>query len=173
MKKVNRLVLAALFAALTCAATMVIRIPIPLTNGYIHPGDAIVILCGVFLGPLYGAVAAGLGSAFSDLLGGYVIYVPITFVIKAAVAFLAGHAYGLVVQHKWKRSVGVLMGGIMDVLLVVLGYFVYEVPLYGVAAAAVGMLPNLLQGLGGCILSMLLYPVLSAIPELPTGYSKN
>ena len=52
--KVNtkKLILAALFAALSCVATMSIRIPTPGTGGYIHPGDAIVILCGVILGPM-------------------------------------------------------------------------------------------------------------------------
>lgn len=72
----------ALFAALACVATMSIRIPTPGTGGYIHPGDAIVILSGVVLGPSYGLLAAGIGSAISDLLGGYFVYVPITFVIK-------------------------------------------------------------------------------------------
>ena len=50
----KKIILAALFAALTCAATMSIRIPTPGTGGYIHPGDAIVILSGVILGPAYG-----------------------------------------------------------------------------------------------------------------------
>ena len=40
----KKLVLSALFAALACVATMSIRIPTPGTGGYIHPGDAIVIL---------------------------------------------------------------------------------------------------------------------------------
>ena len=48
----KKLVLSALFAALACVATMSIRIPTPGTGGYIHPGDAIVILCGVFLDPV-------------------------------------------------------------------------------------------------------------------------
>ena len=43
----KKLILAALFAALSCVATMSIRIPTPGTGGYIHPGDAIVILSGV------------------------------------------------------------------------------------------------------------------------------
>ena len=43
----------ALFAALACVATMSIRIPTPGTGGYIHPGDAIVILAGIILGPVY------------------------------------------------------------------------------------------------------------------------
>ena len=93
--KINtkRIVMTALFAALACVATMSIRIPTPGTNGYIHPGDAIVILSGIILGPVYGALAAGLGSAMSDLLGGYFIYVPITFIIKALIAMLSGYAF--------------------------------------------------------------------------------
>ena len=77
----------ALFAALACVATMSIRIPTPGTGGYIHPGDAVVILCGIFLGPAEAFLAAGIGSCMADLLGGYFIYVPITFVIKGLVAF--------------------------------------------------------------------------------------
>ena len=86
----KRLVLAALFAALACVATMSIRIPTPGTNGYIHPGDAIVILSGVILGPVWGFLAGGIGSALSDLIGGYFMYVPVTFVIKGLIALIAG-----------------------------------------------------------------------------------
>ena len=58
----KKIILAALFAALVCVATMSIRIPTIGTGGYIHPGDAIVILCGVILGPVWGFLAAGIGS---------------------------------------------------------------------------------------------------------------
>ena len=58
----KKLVLSALFAALACVATMSIRIPTPGTGGYIHPGDAIVILCGVFLDPVSAFLAAGIGN---------------------------------------------------------------------------------------------------------------
>ena len=68
---------AALFAALTFAATMAVRIPTPGTSVYIHPGDALVILSGVILGPSSGFLAAGIGSALADLLGGYFVYVPL------------------------------------------------------------------------------------------------
>ena len=69
----KKLILAALFAALSCVATMSIRIPTPGTGGYIHPGDAIVILSGVILGPVWGFFAGGIGSALSDLIGGYFV----------------------------------------------------------------------------------------------------
>lgn len=47
---IKKLVFAALFAALSCAATMVIRIPTPI-GGYIHAGDAVVLLSAFLLGP--------------------------------------------------------------------------------------------------------------------------
>lgn len=83
---VKKLVTAALFAALICVFTMSIRIPTPGTGGYIHPGDAVVILSGIFLDPVTAFLAAGIGSCMADLLGGYFIYVPITFAVKGLVA---------------------------------------------------------------------------------------
>ena len=58
----KKIIMTALFAALACVATMSIRIPTPGTGGYIHPGDAIVILAGIILGPVYGMLAGGIGS---------------------------------------------------------------------------------------------------------------
>ena len=86
----KKIIMTALFAALACVATMSIRIPTPGTSGYIHPGDAIVILAGIILGPVYGMLAGGIGSALSDLIGGYFVYVPITLVIKGLVALVSG-----------------------------------------------------------------------------------
>ena len=87
--KTGNLVRTAMFAALTCIATFIIKIPTPGTGGYIHPGDALVILSGIFLGPLYGAAAAGIGSAMADILGGYFFYAPVTMLIKGITAFCA------------------------------------------------------------------------------------
>lgn len=56
-----------MFAALSCAATMVIQIPI--ATGYLNFGDGLCLLAGWFLGPWYGFAAAGLGSALADRAG--------------------------------------------------------------------------------------------------------
>lgn len=66
MKSTKKLVIGALMAALTCIATMIIKIPTP-TLGYIHLGDGLVLLCGIVLGPLGGALSAGIGSMFADI----------------------------------------------------------------------------------------------------------
>ena len=79
--KMMRMAQTGLLTALVCAATMVIRIPTP-NGGYVNIGDALVLLSGWMLGPVYGFFAAGVGSALADLLWGYGAYVPGTLIIK-------------------------------------------------------------------------------------------
>ena len=160
----KKLILAALFAALSCVATMSIRIPTPGTGGYIHPGDAIVILSGVILGPVWGFLAGGIGSALSDLIGGYFIYVPITFVIKGLVALAAGLLYQKVGKNQKSRYIAVILGGVADIILVAGGYFVCEFFIYGAGAAA-SIPANIIQGVGGLVISCILYPILISIPN--------
>ena len=56
----KKLVMTALMMALTMVATMFIRIPLPL--GYVNLGDVFVLLSVFILGPVYGTIAAGVGS---------------------------------------------------------------------------------------------------------------
>ena len=161
----KKIVMTALFAALACVATMSIRIPTPGTGGYIHPGDAIVILAGVILGPVYGLLAGGIGSAMADLLGGYFVYVPITFAIKGLIALFAGLVYQKIAKDSKSRYIAVLLGGVIDIVLVAGGYFICEYFLYGASAAA-SIPANIIQGVGGLIISFVLYPVLMAIPDV-------
>ena len=163
----KKVVTTALFAALACVATMSIRIPTPGTSGYIHPGDAIVILAGVFLGPGWGFLAGGIGSAMADLLGGYFVYVPITFVIKGLISLISGLIYQKLGTTSKSRYTAVILGGVVDIVLVAGGYFLCEaVFLYGFAASAASIPANIIQGVGGLIISCVLYPVLNAIHEV-------
>ena len=147
-KSLKNLVMAALFAALSCVATSIIRIPTPGTGGYIHPGDAIVILSGVFLGPVYGLFAGGIGSALSDFIGGYFVYVPITFVIKGLIAFIAGYIFQKAAANNHSKQLAVAFGGVADIILVAGGYFICELPMY-------------IQGVSGLIIASILYPLLN------------
>ena len=74
----KKLVITALFMALTMVATMFIRIPLPL--GYVNLGDVFVLLSVFVLGPIYGTIAAGVGSGLADLFG-FVKYAPGTLII--------------------------------------------------------------------------------------------
>ena len=117
------------------------------------------------LGPSYGLLAAGIGSAMSDLLSGYFVYVPITFVIKGLIALFSGLVYQKIAKDSKSRYVAVLLGGVIDIVLVAGGYFICEFFLYGSSAAA-SIPANIIQGIGGLIISFVLYPVLMAIPDV-------
>lgn len=178
MKNTKKLVFTALLCALCCIATMVIRIPTP-TMGYIHPGDAVVLLCAFLLGPVPGALAAGVGSALSDLFSGYLAYAPATLLIKALTAFFAGLIVSAAKRKQSRREIlAVVTGGVAGEAFMVLGYFVFELFLMaftaksgissatlaaGAASAISGIPFNIVQGGFGIIVSSLLYPFLKKI----------
>ena len=85
--KIKRLTLGGVMAALVFVMTYFPKVPVPVTGGYIHLGDGAIFLAGMLLGPLAVASAA-IGSALSDLVGGYVPYVLPTLVIKGLMALL-------------------------------------------------------------------------------------
>ncbi len=161
MKNRERLLMlidTALLAALACVAATIIKIPTP-TNGYVHLGDALVLLAGWLLGPFYGFFAAAIGSLFADLFSGYVPYAPATFLIKGFTAFAAYAMTHFFVRVFKKQSVlPYIFGGTVGECLMVVGYYLYEAIVlgYGFAAALLGVLGNLMQGLAGIMIGTLL-----------------
>ena len=57
-QNVGKIVITALFAALACVATMIIKVPTVGTNGYVNIGDTIVLLSAWMIGGVYGALGA-------------------------------------------------------------------------------------------------------------------
>lgn len=154
---VETLTLGGVMAALVCIATLVFKLPVPVTQGYIHLGDALVVTAGAVLGPV-GVAAAALGSMLADLLGGYFTYLVPTLLVKGLVA-LAVFA-GLRRERPLWQQLCVLVAA---EAIMVLGYFLAECLLYGAAAAAGAVMPNVVQGIGGVVFGALLIPVFRRI----------
>ena len=159
------LAMTALFAALGCVATTVIKVPSP-TGGYMNLGDTAVLLGAYFLGPAYGALAGGSGPAMADLLGGYPMYVPGTLLIKAVMAVTAGLLYRLL---RRRGLPGVIACGAAGEVPMVLGYWLYDALLVSagggafgsaLAGAAAGIPSNLAQAAFGAAASTLLLAAL-------------
>ena len=85
-----RIVMTALMICIIMIATMFIRVPIPGTQGYVHLGDAMIFLSVLILGWKYGAVAAAFGSMLADVVGGFAMWAPWSFVIKGVMALILG-----------------------------------------------------------------------------------
>ncbi len=145
---VVKLVMSALFAALVCVFTMIPTGIPSLTGGYIHLGDCFVLIAGWFLGPVYGALAAGIGSAMTDIIGGYLIYAPATLIIKMLMAVIAAYAIKISNANKGVVFSLRLLGGIAAEIFMALGYFLYSATVmsYGWAGSAIEIPNNLIQG---------------------------
>ena len=149
--------MAALLAALTCVATMIIKIPSPL-KGYLNLGDCVVLLAGWMLSPTYGFLAAGLGSALADTFSGYVTYVPATFVIKGLMALIAFYGFKLLHSKLGNISSRIISGIVAEVVMVA-GYFIFEGFLYGFGPSLVNIPANVIQGIAGLIFGTILVKV--------------
>jgi uncharacterized membrane protein len=100
-----RLALSGMMAALIFVATYFVKLPMVMTNGYVHLGDGFILLAASMLG--WAAVpAAAIGSMLADLLGGYAMYLAPTFIIKGAVAAVA--VLALRTKHEWLRVLGLI-----------------------------------------------------------------
>ena len=159
--KTKKIVLAALMAALTCIATMAIKIPSPL-HGYLNLGDCIVLAAGWMLSPTYGFLAASLGSALADILSGYVAYAPATLVIKGLMALIAFYGFKML-NKKFGVLPSMIISGIAAELMMILGYFVFEGFLYGFIPSMVNIPANAVQGAAGLIFGITLMKMFEKI----------
>ena len=146
--KVKVLALSGLLSALIAVATGYLKIPTAI--GYFHLGDGFIFMAAALLGP-YGALAAAVGSALADLLAGYFIYVPVTFIIKGLMGLLAA----LCLNKQSSQATQIIVMVLAEALMV-LGYFLFECMVYDYAAAIAVVITNVMQGLIGTVFGILL-----------------
>lgn len=138
-------------AALICVTTSSLKVPMLATGGYLNLGDAVVIFLAFLLGPRHGAMAAGVGSAAADFLGGYASFAGITFVAKGSEAWIAARLGPP--EASWlRRSLGAGLAGV-----VMAGwYLLWESLVLGSGPALASLPGNLFQGLAGAIGALML-----------------
>ena len=148
-ERMRKTIMAAVMSALVCAATLVIRIP-TVTNGYVNLGDCVVMMSGWLLGAPWGFAAAGLGSALADIISGYPIYAPGTFLIKGIMAVIASLLVYAVREH---IAVGRIISSVAAELFMAAGYFMYEwIFITGsFEKSVIGIPENLIQGTVGVL----------------------
>ena len=149
----KKIVFSSLFAAIVCVATFVVRIPSALT-GYIHMGDAAVLLSAYILGPLGGAMASGIGSFLADMFSGYMVYAPWTFIVKFLVALTAGFLF-----YKQKgKPLSIVISGILGESIMIFGYVIADFFITkSIEVALLGIYGSMIQAAFGIIVSTAFY----------------
>ena len=111
----RKIVITALMAALTVAGSA-IRVTMPIdiagTTSF-HLGNIMCALSGLLLGPWFGGLAAGLGSAIYDIMNPlYISECWITFLTKGAYGLVAGLiAYAGTKSWSYRKAVLASAGG--------------------------------------------------------------
>ena len=82
--------IAAVMIAVVTVVTLLVRVPIPATQGYFNFSDVAIYFVAFTFGPWIGLIAGGIGTAIADVLGGYAYFAPITLVAHGLQGFLAG-----------------------------------------------------------------------------------
>ncbi len=132
--------LTGLMGALVLVGTFM-NIPIPVLGDktMLGLGNVFCILSGLILGPVYGGLAAGIGSFIFDLVGGWASSAPFTLMFKFLMAFVCGLiAYGGdKTAKKLKRLIIAAVAGSLTYTVLYLSKSYITAVLLGNAAGAV------------------------------------
>lgn len=128
----------AVMTALVFLATFVPKIPIPL--GYAHLGDAVIFLLAIMLPRREALFAAAVGSALSDVLGGFLLWAVPTLVIKFLMVEIVCRFVG---ERRGKTRI--FAAFLLSSLWMAAAYTVFGAALYASLAAGLTSLPGLLM----------------------------
>ena len=118
-----------------------------------------------------GGIAGGVGSALADILLGYAIYAPATLIIKGLEGFIIGviaNPRKNYQKFNYRDIIAVIVGG----LIMVFGYFIYELILFGFPAALVEFFLNSLIQFGLSAIIALIFTrtlrkkIIDTLPEV-------
>ena len=133
--------LCGIFAALVFIGT---ELKIPTAIGYMNLGDGVILIASFFIGPA-AFFPAAIGSALGDLIAGYPSYIAPTFIIKGVMGLLAGL---IMLSARGKNIKDILLrilASVVAELIMVGGYFAFEVFMYGKEAALGSVAFNFIQ----------------------------
>ena len=124
---IKKLTTLSILAALVCVLTVFTRVPVVGSLVW-HAGDSIIYVIALTIGGPFGAIAAGIGSSLADLFMGYAIFAIPTFIIKGLMC------YTVFALCKKNQYMAMIVGG----LVMIVGYFITNIILYGFGVALPG-----------------------------------
>lgn len=148
--KTKLIVLNGLMVAFVCIATMIIQIPVPMTQGYVNIGDSIIFVTSIVFGPIPGMIAGGIGSALADILTGYSYWALFTLIIKG----FEGYIVGIVVRNN-ATLIKNILATLLGTIIMVFGYLVFGTFLQGSFIVSLSSVPsNIIQGIVSMIIGI-------------------
>ena len=165
-KKTLDLIMTSMLVALVFLSTFFlnIKLPISVNGGLVHLGTGMLFIASILFGPKKGALAGAIGMGLFDLVGGWLLWAPITIVARG----LQGFIVGKIAWSKGRKGSSLALNvtaTIVSIPFMIAVYYFGEVILYGNWIVPLTSIPgDLLQNALGMIIAI---PVCVALKKVP------
>jgi len=153
--RIKHLITSAIFAAMTAA--MILFIKIPAGVGIIHVGDGIIYLAACILPTPYALIAAAIGGAAANALGGHFVFIIPTFIIKALISLPFSCKSDRLLTKR--NMLMVIPAGIITIV----GYFLAVWVLFDYATAIAAIYGDFVQAIASAVLFIVIAAALDKI----------
>ncbi len=150
------LILTSMLIALVFLSTVFLNIKLPISanGGLVHLGTAMLFIVSILFGPKKGALAGAIGMGLFDLVGGWVLWAPITIVARA----LQGYIVGTIAWANGRKGTSMtfnVLATIVSIPFMMVVYYIGEGILYGNWIAPLASIPgDLVQNILGIIIAV-------------------
>lgn len=150
------MVLSAMGIALVFVATLLLNIKLPITanGGLVHLGTGMLFTFAILFGPKKGAIAGALGMGLFDLVSGWTLWAPISFVARGLQGYLVGKIAWSSGAAKHRTAFNVMaMAASVPIMLAV--YYLGESILFKSWIVPLASIPgNLVQNVVGMLVAL-------------------
>lgn len=164
-EKIKFITITAMAAALTYVFTAFVnvRLPIAANGGLIHLGNVPLFLMAMLFGRKTGMIAGAVGMGLFDLLSGWTLWAPFTFIIVGIMGYVVGLINEKHMQYQWK-----VVSIIVALVIKVVGYYIAEIILYGNFVAPIASVPgNVIQiTVAGIVVLAVIQPIEIAVKRI-------
>ncbi len=179
--KARFIAIAGIMIALETVMTIMVAIRIPATQGYFNLGEMVIYISAIIFGPIIGLLTGAIGAALADIILGYSIYAPATFVIKGLEGYIVGLIYQKLSQksseltnelkisrkisfNSLNQALNMVLSILPGAIIMVVGYFLFQLMIgVSVGGALVEVPINIIQCLIGAILAILVVPIIKKL----------
>lgn len=160
------LIITSMLISLVFVATIMLNIKLPITanGGLVHLGTAMLFIASILFGPKKGAIAGAVGMALFDLISGWTLWAPFTFVARGLQGYIVGKiAWSL--GRKGNSITFNLIATIASIPGMLAVYYICEGVLYGSWIIPAASIPgNIVQNVVGICVAIPVCIVLKKIP---------
>jgi len=152
--------------ALVFVATLLLNIKLPITanGGLVHLGTAMLFIISMLFGPKKGAIAGALGMGLFDLVSGWTLWAPITFLARGLQGYIVGKIAWSNGRNGDSKTLN-LIAAIVSIPVMLGGYYIGEAIIFSSWIIPAASIPgNIVQNVVGLLVAI---PAVIALKKVP------